>query len=233
MSDSAATPVVSLRNLRFAWRRDPVLNIGALTVQRGEHVFIQGPSGSGKSTLLGVIGGVLQPSEGEVEVLGQQLNAMSGWRRDAFRAAHVGFVFQMFNLLPYLSVVNNVLLPARFSRERRARALARGAGLREEALRLLAALGLNDAVLLSRRVTDLSVGQQQRVAVARALLGSPELIVADEPTSSLDADRKEAFLTLLFKECADAGATVLFVSHDSSLARHFHRTLHMRDINRA
>ena len=233
MSDSAATPVVSLRNLRFAWRRDPVLNIGALTVQRGEHVFIQGPSGSGKSTLLGLIGGVLQPSEGEVEVLGQQLNAMSGWRRDAFRAAHVGFVFQMFNLLPYLSVVNNVLLPARFSRERRARALARGAGLREEALRLLAALGLNDAVLLSRRVTDLSVGQQQRVAVARALLGSPELIVADEPTSSLDADRKEAFLTLLFKECADAGATVLFVSHDSSLARHFHRTLHMRDINRA
>ena len=233
MSDSAATPVVSLRNLRFAWRQDPVLNIGALTVQRGEHVFIQGPSGSGKSTLLGVIGGVLQPSEGEVEVLGQQLNAMSGWRRDAFRAAHVGFVFQMFNLLPYLSVVNNVLLPARFSRERRARALARGAGLREEALRLLAALGLNDAVLLSRRVTDLSVGQQQRVAVARALLGSPELIVADEPTSSLDADRKEAFLTLLFKECADAGATVLFVSHDSSLARHFHRTLHMRDINRA
>jgi len=233
MSESASTPVVSLRNLRFAWHRGPMLNVGSLAVKRGEHVFIQGPSGSGKSTLLGLIGGVLQPSAGEVEVLGQQLNALSGWRRDAFRAAHVGFVFQMFNLLPYLSVVNNVLLPARFSRERRARALARGASLREEALRLLAALGLNDAVLLSRRVTDLSVGQQQRVAVARALLGSPELIVADEPTSSLDADRKEAFLSLLFKECAQAGATVLFVSHDSSLARYFDRTLHMRDINRA
>jgi putative ABC transport system ATP-binding protein len=233
MSDSASTLVVSLRNLRFAWPQGPTLNVGSLTVKRGEHVFVQGPSGSGKSTLLGLIGGVLQPSAGEIEVLGQRLNELNGWRRDAFRAAHVGFVFQMFNLLPYLSVVNNVLLPARFSPERRGRALARGAGLREEALRLLTALGLSDSELLSRRVTDLSVGQQQRVAVARALFGSPELIVADEPTSSLDADLKDAFLTLLFKECADAGATVLFVSHDSSLARHFDRTLHMRDINRA
>jgi putative ABC transport system ATP-binding protein len=182
--------------------------------------------------LLGLIGGVLLPASGDVLVLGERLNAMSGSARDAFRAAHIGFVFQMFNLLPYLSVVDNVLLPARFSKERRSRAMARGQDLRGEAVRLLAALDLKDSGLLARRVTELSVGQQQRVAVARALLGSPELIVADEPTSSLDADMKEQFLALLFKECADAGATVLFVSHDSALAGHFDRTLQMREFNR-
>jgi putative ABC transport system ATP-binding protein len=232
MPDPAATSVVSLRDLRFAWGRQPVLDVGSLEVRRGERVFIQGPSGSGKSTLLGLIGGVLLPNSGDVMVLGERLNGLSGSRRDAFRVAHVGFVFQMFNLLPYLSVVENVLLPARFSKERRSRALAHGQSLGNEALRLLGALGLTDADLLGRRVTELSVGQQQRVAVARALLGSPELIVADEPTSSLDADLKEQFLQLLFKECAEAGATVLFVSHDSALGHHFDRTLHMREINR-
>jgi putative ABC transport system ATP-binding protein len=232
MSD-APPPVVSLRELRFAWDRKPVLDIPALDIRAGERVFIQGPSGSGKSTLLGLIGGVLRADAGDVRVLGQSLGGLSGSRRDAFRVAHVGFVFQMFNLLPYLSVVENVLLPARFSRERRARARAKGLGALGEALRLLNELGLNDADLLGRRVTDLSVGQQQRVAVARALLGSPELIVADEPTSSLDADMKESFLSLLFRECAQAQATILFVSHDSSLGRQFDRTLHMREINRA
>src|SRR3989304_2509898 len=130
------------------------------------------------------------------------------------RPPHIGFIFQLFNLLPYLSVVDNVLLSARFSRVRRERVSRNSAGARAEALRLLAELGMDEGALPPRRVTELSVGQQQRVAVARALLGSPELIVADEPTSSLDADMKQSFIELLFRECERARATVVYVSHD-------------------
>jgi putative ABC transport system ATP-binding protein len=171
---------------------------------------------------------VLTHYAGEVRVLGQTLRELSAVRRDAFRASHIGYIFQMFNLLPYLSTVENVLLTMRFSRERARRA---GTDPRSEARRLLAALGLRDPALLERPITALSIGQQQRVAAARALMGRPELIIADEPTSALDADSRFDFLELLQSECAVAGASLLFVSHDMSLAQAFDRTVAMSDIN--
>ena len=224
-------PAVHVTDLRFAWAPGrPVLDLPLLSIGRGERVFLRGPSGSGKSTLLGIVGGVLAPQSGTVRVLGEDLGRLSASRRDALRADGIGFVFQMFNLLPYLSVVDNVTLPARFSQRRRERA---GPDLDAAARRLLGALGLTQPALLARPVAELSIGQQQRVAAARALLGSPELLIADEPTSALDADSREAFLALLMQECAAAGTTLVFVSHDTALGRLFDRQLSLPEINRA
>jgi putative ABC transport system ATP-binding protein len=230
----AAAPIIQIRDLRFAWPAQAVscLDIDGMTVHAGERIFIHGPSGSGKSTLLGILGGVLQPQSGEVLVLDTELTEMRPALRDRFRADHIGFLFQVFNLVPYLSVIENVLLPCRFSARRLRLATAGGKSPRDEALRILSHLDI-DPGLLERPVTDLSVGQQQRVAAARALLGRPEIVIADEPTSALDAERQAAFLDLLLRECAEAGATVLFVSHDRRLAFHFSREIALPDINRA
>ena len=136
----------------------------------------------------------------------------------------------MFNLIPYLSVVENVLLPCRFSRRRKQNIENRGHSLQDEAERLLNHLDL-PRELLHRSVTELSVGQQQRVAAARALIGSPELVIADEPTSALDADRRASFLKLLLNECAEQNTTLVFVSHDSALEPQFDRSVQLADIN--
>lgn len=225
--------VISITGLEFRWRAagPPVLAIDRLAIARGERVFIRGASGSGKSTLLSLLGGVTIPQRGEVHVLGHPLHALGAAQRDRFRADHVGFVFQMFNLLPYLSVLENVMLPCRFSKQRRERARLRSCGVEREARRLLAHLDMDDA-LLAAPAAELSIGQQQRVAAARALIGAPEIVIADEPTSALDADRRAAFLRLLEQECAEQGSTLLFVSHDPALEPLFDRTVALADINR-
>jgi len=224
---------IDVRDLRFAWPgKPPLLSIERFAVARGERVFLRGPSGSGKSTLLGLIGGVLQPSGGSVHLLGTEVSQLSASARDRFRGEHLGFVFQMFNLIPYLGVLQNVMLPALFS-PARAQRIGDPAALRTEAVRLLAALGLASSSILEREVTQLSIGQQQRVAAARALLGRPEIIVADEPTSSLDYDARESFLRLLMDECRTQGTTLLFVSHDTSLGRLFDRVDSLADLNAA
>jgi putative ABC transport system ATP-binding protein len=225
--------VVELSCVRFSWSVAPrfVIDIRTLKIARGEHVFLRGPSGSGKSTLLSLLAGVITPMEGTVRLLGQNIGALGGGARDRFRADHIGFIFQMFNLIPYLSVVENVCLPCGFSPRRKQRA-ERGSGtVQAEAVRLLEHLDMGSAAELDRPVTELSVGQQQRVAAARALIGAPELVIADEPTSSLDADRRAAFLDLLFRECAQERATLIFVSHDASLAPLFDRAIQLADIN--
>ncbi len=173
------------------------------------------------------------PERGSVRVGGARLDTMGGAARDRYRADHVGYIFQLFNLIPYLSMVENVTLPCRFSARREARARERSGSAQAEALRLLDHLGMSGAARAARPVTELSVGQQQRVAAARALIGAPELVIADEPTSSLDAAHRETFLELLFGECAEAGSALVFVSHDRSLAALFERTLHLPEINRA
>ncbi len=225
---NSAASAVQLEEVVFRWprARQPSLAIEQLTIKRGERLFVRGPSGSGKSTLLGIIGGVNQPQQGRVEVLGQDLRDLGTAARDRFRADHIGFIFQLFNLIPYLTVRENVLLPLRFSRRRAGLLGGRG---QAEALRLLAHLGLE--TMSERIATDLSVGQQQRVACARALLGAPELIIADEPTSALDADARGAFIDLLLAECAAAGSTLLFVSHDGGLANHFDRQIDLCQLN--
>ena len=226
--------VIDLANVVFRWASGkPVLDIPELVVHRAQKVFIHGPSGSGKTTLLGLLGGVLTPDAGQVGVLGTDLTTLSPVQRDHFRARHIGFIFQMFNLIPYLSVLDNVTLPLSFAAERLQTVQRSGLAPVQEAKRLLAHLGLDDPSLLERSVTGLSIGQQQRVAAARALIGRPQLIIADEPTSALDADSRRAFIRLLFNECEVAGSTVLFVSHDRSLASLFDRSVSLREINRA
>ncbi|MBK7953369.1 MAG: ATP-binding cassette domain-containing protein [Candidatus Accumulibacter sp.] len=224
--------VIEIANLRFRWSpaSEFCLGIPCFAAQAGERIFLYGPSGSGKSTLLGLLGGVLVPEEGRINLLGTELTQLRSSSRDRFRADHVGFLFQQFNLVPYLSVIDNVLLSCRFSARRTARATASGGSLHDEARRLLAHLDLEES-LHRREVTRLSVGQQQRVAAARALIGSPEIVIADEPTSSLDAERQEAFLTLLSGECAATGSTLLFVSHDRRLAAGFDRELSLASIS--
>ncbi len=225
---------VELRDVGFAWPGGPpLLAIDRFDVAPGERVFVSGPSGCGKSTLLALIGGVLLPSRGTVQVLGESLGEMRAARRDALRVDRIGFIFQMFNLLPYLSVRDNVALPCQFSARRRDRALSEATDVRTEAGRLLGQLGLNDPALLDRRVTQLSIGQQQRVAAARALIGRPELLIADEPTSSLDADARADFLDLLMAECRSAGSAIVFVSHDRSLASRFDRQVDLPALNQA
>jgi len=228
------TDCIRMHDVRFAWKAGApdVIVIDELCVTKGERLFMAGPSGSGKSTLLSILGGVVTPRAGRVEIIGHEVSAMRGWWRDRFRADHVGFVFQMFNLVPYLSVVDNVTLPCRFSRSRRARVEARASSVDADARRLLAELEIDDDNLLDRSVVDLSIGQQQRVAVARALIGSPEIVIADEPTSALDEGTRERFLELLFAECEAEGTTLLFVSHDSRLGELFDRRIVLSEINK-
>lgn len=223
-------PLLELQDARYRWpgQAAACLEIAHFQVAADEQVFIHGESGSGKSTLLNLIAGVLLPQTGRVEALGQSLPALSAAARDRFRVDHIGLIFQQFNLIPYLSVLDNVLLPCRFSKRRRQRA----GDPRVAAGELLTHLDL-DATLWRRPATLLSVGQQQRVAAARALIGRPEIVIADEPTSALDAARQTAFLELLKRECAAARAALLFVSHDSRLAEQFDRRVAMSEINRA
>jgi putative ABC transport system ATP-binding protein len=224
-----STAAIEFDAVRFGYRPgQTVLDVPALRVDRGERVFLFGPSGSGKTTLLGLVTGVLTAREGRVGVLGQDLTPLSGARRDALRAAHLGYIFQMFNLIPYLSVLDNITLPCRISTERRAR--LGGRSMNDAARELANHLGI--AAHINDPVTQLSVGQQQRVAACRALIGAPELIVADEPTSALDADRRSDFIELLFRSCEDVGATLLFVSHDRGLEPMFSRALSLPEINR-
>jgi len=224
------TPAVELSALRFAYKKGrDVLAIDSLTIARGETVFLHGPSGSGKTTLLGLLAGVLQATSGSVRILGQDFSTMSGGARDAFRARHLGYVFQMFNLIPYLPVRENILLPVRLEPARRERLGGRSL---DDAVRDIASQ-LEIAQYLDSPISELSVGQQQRVAAARALMGSPEVVIADEPTSALATDRRERFLNLLFASCAKAKATLIFVSHDHTLMPLFSRTVELMEINRA
>ncbi len=224
VTDSSSSLAIAVRDLGFSWsrRQPPLLNIPLLEVPRGERLYIYGPSGCGKSSLLNLLAGVNTADQGQIQILGQDLQALSQRRRDRFRARHIGVIFQQFNLIPYLSVLDNVLLAAHF-----ARLTLPPPARRERALALLDGLGLSGD-LATRGARHLSVGQQQRVAVARALISEPEILLADEPTSALDSDSRDAFMQVLLAVAERAGSTLVFVSHDRSLADHFDRSLDLR-----
>jgi len=223
---------VCFQDVDFGWPNasHPVFRSLEFFISPGEHVFLQGSSGSGKSTLLSLLSGILQPDSGQINVLGQSLTSIKPSLRDQFRADHIGYVFQLFNLVPYLNVVENIALALRFSPRRRNRLEHEGTDLLKESHRLLEALDLEASRIIYQPVTALSVGQQQRVASVRALIGGPEILVADEPTSALDKDTRHAFLDLLFQECRHRSITVIFVSHDQDLASEFDRTIHIDDL---
>lgn len=229
----SSDPVLDLSSLKFSYEKGtPFIAIDGLTIKTGESVFLRGPSGSGKSTLLGLIGGVLTPDSGQVKISGTDMTTLSPTARDRLRAQHLGIIFQQLNLLPYLDVIGNVTLTCRFSKARRDKAVQSDGTLQKSALRLLGNLGLPETHL-AKPVRELSVGQQQRVAVARALIGSPELVIADEPTSALDTENRDRFIELLNTQRTKTGCSLLFVSHDESLAHHFDRMIDLADLNQA
>jgi putative ABC transport system ATP-binding protein len=229
VSAPAQAPLLSIEGLRFRWPKasEDCLVIERFDLLAGETVFLRGPSGCGKSTLLSLVAGVLTGNEGSARLLGHNWRDLSAVRRDRLRADHVGYIFQQFNLLPYLSVLDNVLLACRFS----ARRAAQAGDARQAAQSLLERVGLR-AADWRRRAAELSVGQQQRVAAARALIGRPDLVIADEPTSALDEALRESFMNLLLQACAEAGSALLFVSHDARLATRFQRQLDLTTMNR-
>jgi putative ABC transport system ATP-binding protein len=224
----ANAQAIHLRDVVFGSdQKTPVLRLDELAVEAGKRVFLYGPSGSGKTTLLGLITGVLQPQRGSCQVLGNELTAMSMSARDQLRGSQMGYIFQSFNLIPYLTVRQNVALPCQAHARRRKHIVA--GTVTQEVERLVQRLGLEP--YLDRNVTKLSTGQQQRVAIARAVIGRPSLVIADEPTSSLDSDRQQAFLELLFEVCDEAQATLVFVSHDRSLMQRFDEQIALNQIN--
>jgi putative ABC transport system ATP-binding protein len=228
---SVAQPLLQTRTLRHFWPGGGhALALEDLAVARGESLFLHGPSGSGKSTLLGLLAGVIAPSSGDVRILETSFGSMSAAARDRFRANHLGYIFQQFNLLPFLTPIENVLLGCAWSAERKKRAGGTRVRMAAEAQRLLSSLGLGAHVWSRAKTGELSVGQQQRVAAARALIGGPKLLLADEPTSALDASSRDAFLKLLLEECGIYGTGVVFVSHDLALARHFDRTVALASV---
>ena len=211
---------IEIKDLKFSYDKTPVLDIPELKLASGEIVFLYGPSGSGKSTLLELLAGVLQGS-GTLKVGGRDLTKMTLSELDHYRAENIGYIFQSFNLIPYLSVLENIELPFLFKK---------GEHTDEELKTLLKELGLTDYI--HRKVAQLSVGQQQRVAVARALIKRPKIILADEPTSALDYDHREKFLKVLFELCRRHKTSVLFVSHDLSMERLFDRSVSLAQINK-
>ena len=226
--------LIKIENLKFQWPKAPslLLDIKSFSVKKGEKIFLQGPSGSGKSTLLNLIAGVLASKKGSIEILGVDIASLPSTQRDQFRGDHMGFIFQIFNLLPFFTALENVLLACEFSKVKKKKVLE-SSTLMREAHRLFLELKLDPKDLAGKKVTELSVGQQQRVATARALMGGPEIVIADEPTSALDFDTRKYFLKLLFQECEQFNTTLIFVSHDLSLGSYFDRVISLNEINSA
>jgi putative ABC transport system ATP-binding protein len=222
-------PILSLKDVRYRWpgRTSFGLDIPVFSIARSESVLLLGESGSGKSTLLSLICGTITPQAGSVTLSGTDIASLSAGKRDRFRAEQIGLIFQQFNLLPYASVLDNILLPLRFAPQRRARA----GSAADTAKSLCIDLGLPQDAIAAQAGT-LSVGQQQRVAAARALIGAPPLIIADEPTSALDAATQATFLNLLFAQARASGSTFLMVSHDARLGTHFDRMVQMSDVTK-
>ena len=214
--------LVEIDNVRKVYKRDafdvPVLNGVTLAVPRGDFLALMGPSGSGKTTLLNLIAGIDRPTGGRISVDGKEISRFSETQLASWRARHVGFIFQMYNLIPVLNAFENVELPlllTKLSKKER----------REHVQAALGIVGLGDRALHYPR--QLSGGQEQRVAIARAVVTDPTLLVADEPTGDLDARNAEETLDLLHRLNADFQKTIVMVTHDPKAALHSKRTLHL------
>jgi putative ABC transport system ATP-binding protein len=211
--------MITVENLSFRYSATSFgLRVPAFHLQDRERVAIVGPSGSGKTTLLNLIAGILTPEAGRIDVAGTDVATLSEVERRRFRASTIGFVFQDFALLDYLSARQNILYPYRITP-----ALTLNAAARERAEELAAACGIGDK--LDRHPTALSQGEQQRVAICRALVTQPKLILSDEATGNLDPESKARILDLLFEQAREAGAAVLAVTHDHELLPRFERVL--------
>ena len=215
-------PVVAIRNLVKSYRRGgqivPVLSGITFDIARGEFLALMGPSGSGKSTLLNLIAGIDKPDSGQLVVDGVEISALNDAESADWRASHVGFIFQFYNLMPVLTAFENVELPLLLTHlSRRER--------REHVETALDMMGLSDR--MDHTPSELSGGQQQRVAIARALISDPTILVADEPTGDLDRTSAEDILNLLQRLNQELGKTIIMVTHDRRAAQHAHAIMHL------
>ena len=219
--------IIKIDSVRFHWSKKSRFKIFVpnFEINKGEKVLLLGESGSGKTTLLSLICGFLNPLSGSISINGSTINKLSSKTKDEHRADNIGIIFQQFNLLPYANVIDNIVLPLYFSKVRSANVTNQ----RESALNLCKQLRLPDDID-QYKASSLSVGQQQRVAVARALIGNPSLVIADEPTSSLDTDAQQIFLDLMFEQISNNKSTLLMVSHDRSLAKRFDRLIDINEV---
>ena len=218
---------IRLDSVRFYWskNKDFKIFIPELKISEGEKVLLLGESGSGKTTLLSLVSGFLSPISGDIYLNEKNINSLSARSRDQYRSDNIGIIFQQFNLLPYASVIDNIILPLYFSKVRASKIINQ----KETAINLCKSLRLPNTVT-RMQANNLSVGQQQRVAVARALIGNPSLVIADEPTSSLDSDAQNIFLDLMFSQIEKNNSSLLMVSHDTSLSSYFDRVIDINEI---
>jgi putative ABC transport system ATP-binding protein len=224
---------VSIEKLLFSWSgQQPTLDIPAWQIKQGETVLLRGPSGSGKSTLLSLLAGINTPQSGSLSLFETAFSSLSGRQRDRYRADNIGYIFQQFNLLPYLSALDNALLACQFSKKRQQRIAKQGNTAEATATEMLKRLGLS-LEQIEQPANTLSVGQQQRVAAARALLGAPKLLIADEPTSALDAEHRDTFIQLLLELSRQNNTTVIFVTHDAALSSYFDKHVELNELNQA
>jgi putative ABC transport system ATP-binding protein len=219
------TLALEIDQLKFGYQPSQQdIEISNFQIAQGETIFLYGPSGAGKTTLLNLCAGVLVPYQGTLKVTGTELKSLSASKRDLFRGKEIGVIFQQFNLIEYLSVMDNILLPARLHPKKNFKETY------EKAISLLEKLNLVDHK--DKIVTKLSIGQRQRVAAARSFLMDPKFLIADEPTSSLDQENTAAFITALLDLAREHKTSVLFVSHDERLSEHFDREVSLLEINK-
>lgn len=212
---STSTPVLELKDLVFRYDSgDWKLRLDSLVLNKGDQMLLRAGSGKGKSTLLSLIAGLMEPTSGTIKVAGQSVHGLNGAARDQFRGKHIGMIFQTFNLLQGFSALENVMAALMF-------AGASPSEQKTKAQSLLKTLGITR---LNAPVETLSVGQQQRVAVARAVACDPELVLADEPTASLDPENAAAAMELIQRTCRERGAALLCVSHDPAMWTRFEHT---------
>ncbi len=234
MSLNSKEAIINLNQIRFAYSKESercVLDLPSWNVAAEESVLLIGESGSGKSTLLNMLCGILIPDSGTMNVAGQALETMNNRQRDRFRAKQIGYVAQNFNLIPYLSAIDNIKLANYFSRNASdASNNNPNNGLEMKAL--LLELNITQEHW-NRPISQLSIGQQQRIAIARAVVNRPQLLIADEPTSSLDQSNRDNFMSILMATAKAHETTLVFVSHDLSLSRYFDRIDSMSDINKS
>jgi len=233
---SNSEPVIQIDSLHFAYSSNaPVIAVQHWQVAQAEHVFLYGPSGCGNSTFLKLLSGIISPQQGKIHILGTDITCLKPSQRDRFRAQHIGVVFQQFNLVPYLSVFDNICLAMYFAgdvKDKKGNESSSSQQLtaRERVQAMLMALQLPPQCI-EQKASELSVGQQQRIAIARALINQPDILIVDEATSALDDSAKDAFMKVLIETASLSQAALVFVSHDQQLAKHFDRVESLHDIN--